>query len=138
MKSRDSLVRLKRFQVDEKRRRVAQIESMAADFLRIAADLDREIVNEEQKAGIADPLHFAYPTYARAARARRENLVRSAAELKEQLSDARAQLEEADAELTKAQGEGRRPRRLSGAGRDDGRHDGDARRRRVRVPGSEI
>ncbi len=108
MKSRDSLVRLKRFQVDEKRRRVAQIESMAADFLRIAADLDREIVNEEQKAGIADPLHFAYPTYARAARARRENLVRSAAELKEQLSDAKGQLDEANADLVKAQGlEGR-------------------------------
>ena len=108
MKSRDSLVRLKRFQVDEKRRRVAQIESMAADFLRIAADLDREIASEEQKAGIADPLHFAYPTYARAARARRENLVRSAAELKEQLSDAKGQLDEANAELVKAQGlEGR-------------------------------
>ncbi len=108
MKSRDSLVRLKRFQVDEKRRRVAQIESMAADFLRIAADLDREIAGEEQKAGIADPLHFAYPTYARAARARRENLVRSAAELKEQLSDAKGLLEEANAELAKAQGlEGR-------------------------------
>lgn len=108
MKSRDSLVRLKRFQVDEKHRRVAQIESMAADFLRIAADLDREIANEEQKAGIADPLHFAYPTYARAARARRENLVRSAAELKEQLSDAKGQLEEANVELAKAQGlEGR-------------------------------
>ena len=108
MKSRDTLVRLKRFQVDEKRRRVAQIESMAADFLRIAADLDREILSEEQKAGIADPLHFAYPTYARAARARRENLVRSAAELKEQLSDAKGQLDEANAELVKAQGlEGR-------------------------------
>ena len=108
MKSRDSLVRLKRFQVDEKRRRVAQIESMAADFLRIAADLDREIASEEQKAGIADPLHFAYPTYARAARARRENLVRSAAELKEQLSDAKGLLEEANVELAKAQGlEGR-------------------------------
>ena len=44
----------------------------------------------------------------RAARARRENLVRSAAELKEQLSDAKGQLDEANAELVKAQGlEGR-------------------------------
>lgn len=108
MKSRDSLVRLKRFQVDERRRRVAQIETMAADFLRIAADLEREIASEEQKAGITDPLHFAYPTYARAARTRRENLVRSAAELKEQLTDAKVQLEEANADLAKAQGlEGR-------------------------------
>ena len=108
MKSRDSLLRLKRFQVDEKRRRVAQIETMIAEFLRIASDLDREIATEEQKAGITDTNHFAYPTYARAARNRRENLTRSADELKEQLGDAKGQLEDALVELTKAQGlEGR-------------------------------
>ena len=39
MKSRDTLIRLKRFQVDEKRRRVAQIEMMIAEFDRMAADL---------------------------------------------------------------------------------------------------
>ena len=61
MKSRDTLIRLKRFQVDEKRRRVAQIEMMIAEFDRMAADLDREIAAEEQKAGISDPNHFAYP-----------------------------------------------------------------------------
>jgi len=108
MKSRDSLLRLKRFQVDERRRRVAQIETMIADFLRMAGDLDREIATEEQKAGITDMAHFAYPTYARAARARRENLTRSADELKEQLGEARQQVDEAMVEFTKAQGlEGR-------------------------------
>ncbi|MGD0634552.1 MAG: flagellar export protein FliJ [Beijerinckiaceae bacterium] len=108
MKSRDSLLRLKRFQVDERRRRVAQIETMIAEFLRMAGDLDREIATEEQKAGITDMAHFAYPTYARAARARRENLTRSADELKEQLGEARQQVDEATVELTKAQGlEGR-------------------------------
>ena len=108
MKSRDSLLRLRRFHVDEKRRRVAQIETMIAEFLRMANDLDREIATEEQKSGISDLAHFAYPTYARAARTRRENLGRSAAELKEQLGDAKGQLEEANAELVKAQGlEGR-------------------------------
>jgi flagellar protein FliJ len=108
MKSRDSLLRLKRFQVDEKRRRVAQIEAMTAEFLRIATDLDREIAVEEHKAGISDTGHFAYPTYARAARTRRENLLRSAEDLKEQLSAAKGQLDEAQAELAKAQGlEGR-------------------------------
>lgn len=108
MKSRDSLLRLKRFQVDDRRRRVAQIETMIAEFLRMAGDLDREIATEEHKAGITDLGHFAYPTYARAARARRENLTRSADELKEQLGDARQMLDEAIAELAKAQGlEGR-------------------------------
>ena len=105
---RDSQLRLKRFQVDEKRRRVAQIEAMIAEFTRMAGDLDREIAAEEHKAGISDITHFAYPTYARAARARRENLVRSAGELREQLGDAKAKLEDALAELSKAQGlEGR-------------------------------
>jgi flagellar FliJ protein len=38
MKSRsESLIRLRRFQVDEKRRQVAQIEAMIADFERMAA-----------------------------------------------------------------------------------------------------
>ena len=108
MKSRDSQLRLKRFQVDEKRRRVAQIEAMIAEFLRMAGDLDREIATEEHKAGIADVTHFAYPTYARAARSRRENLTRSADELKEQLGEAKGRLEDALAELSKQQGlEGR-------------------------------
>src|SRR5580704_18470023 len=67
MKSRDTLIRLKRFQVEEKRRRVRQIEMMTAEFNRMIADLDREIANEEKRSGINDPAHFAYPTYARAA-----------------------------------------------------------------------
>ena len=73
MKSRETLIRLKRFQVDEKRRRVVQIETMIADFERMASDLDREIAAEEQKANISDPAHFAYPTYAKAAAQRRDN-----------------------------------------------------------------
>jgi flagellar FliJ protein len=90
MKSRDTLIRLKRFHVDEKRRRVMQIETMIAEFDRMAVDLDREIAAEEQKAGISDLAHFAYPTYAKAARTRRDNLKRSADELKTQLQDAQA------------------------------------------------
>ncbi|RVU16610.1 flagellar export protein FliJ [Methylobacterium oryzihabitans] len=103
MKSRDTLIRLRRFQVDEKRRRVAQIESMVADFARMGADLDREIGQEEQRAGISDPAHFAYPTYARAAAQRRDNLRRSAAELETQLEEAKAALADAFEELKKVE-----------------------------------
>ena len=71
MKSRDTLIRLRRFQLEEKRRRVRQIEMMVAEFTRMIGDLDREIANEEKRAGISDPTHFAYPTYARAAVGRR-------------------------------------------------------------------
>jgi len=103
MKSRETLIRLKKFQVDEKRRRVAQIETMIAEFDRMAADLDREIKTEQDRAGIHDPSHFAYPTYAKAAIARRENLRRSAGELKQQLDDAQAALGEAFEELKKVE-----------------------------------
>jgi flagellar export protein FliJ len=103
MKSRETLIRLKRFQVDEKRRRVAQIETMIADFDRMATDLDREIAAEEHRSGISDLTHFAYPTYAKAARTRRDNLKRSADELKTQLQDAQAELGEAFEALKKVE-----------------------------------
>ena len=103
MKSRETLIRLRKFQVDEKRRRVAQIESMVADFDRMAADLDREIAAEQDRAGIHDPTHFAYPTYAKAAITRRDNLKRSADELKTQLEEARLALAEAFEELKKVE-----------------------------------
>ncbi|GLK56084.1 flagellar export protein FliJ [Methylopila capsulata] len=101
MKSRDTLLKLKRFQVDDKRRQVAQIETMIAEFERMAVDLDREILAEQEKAGIHDVAHYAYPTYAKAAKVRRDNLARSADELRGQLADAQAALAEAFEELKK-------------------------------------
>jgi flagellar FliJ protein len=103
MKSRETLIRLKKFQVDEKRRKVAQIEAMIAEFERISTELDREIKLEQDRAGIHDPAHFAYPTYAKAAIVRRENLKRSADELKVQLDEAQAMLGEAFEELKKVE-----------------------------------
>jgi flagellar protein FliJ len=103
MKSRDTLIRLKKFQVDEKRRKVAQIETMIAEFERMAVDLDREIKLEQDRAGIHDPGHFAYPTYAKAAITRRENLKRSVDELRAQLEDAKLALAEAFEELKKVE-----------------------------------
>ncbi len=103
MKSRDTLIRLKRFQVDEKRRQVTQIETMIAEFQRMASELDREIVAEQTRAGINDPTHFAYPTYARAATQRRDNLLESAENMKGQLADAQADLAEAFEEMKKVE-----------------------------------
>ncbi|HEY3642332.1 MAG TPA: flagellar export protein FliJ [Xanthobacteraceae bacterium] len=101
MKSRETLIRLKKFQVDERRRKVAQIEGMIAEFERMAGDLEREIRFEQDRAGIHDPGHFAYPTYAKAAMQRRENLQRSADDLKSQLEAAAGALAEAFEELKK-------------------------------------
>ena len=101
MKSRDSLIRLKRFHVDEKRRQVAQIEMMIAEFERLAADLDQQIRAEQERTGIHDVTHYAYPTFARAAMQRRDNLRTSTEELRAQLLDARDQLADAFEDLKK-------------------------------------
>ena len=103
MKTRENLVRLKRFQVNEKRRQLAQLELMVADFDRMANDLDAQILAEERKAGITDVNHFAYPTFAKAARQRRDNLRNSQTDMLQQKSGVEAALAEADAELAKAE-----------------------------------
>jgi flagellar protein FliJ len=103
MKSRNTLIRSKKFQVDDRRRKVAQMEAMIADFQRMAADLEREIMAEQERAGIHDPSHFAYPTYAKAAMARRENLKRSIDELVVQLGDAKVELQESCDELKRVE-----------------------------------
>ena len=103
MKSRDTLVRLKRFQVEEKRRRIAQLNAMIAEFTRMGNELDREISSEDTRANINDPNHFAYPTYARAARSRRDNITASINDLRGQLQEAETLFQEANEEFEKAQ-----------------------------------
>ncbi|WP_186388397.1 MULTISPECIES: flagellar export protein FliJ [unclassified Stappia] len=101
MKSRESLIRLKQFQVDERRRQLAQIESMVDEFKRMARELDDQILAEQERVGITDVTHFAYPTFAKAAAQRRDNLLNSAEELNGQLEAAREDLREALEELKK-------------------------------------
>lgn len=103
MKARENLVRLKRFQVNEKRKQLMQLDMMVADFERMAGELDLQIAAEEKKAGITDIGHFAYPTFAKAARQRRDNLVGSQDDLKQQRATAQALLDEAEAELARAE-----------------------------------
>ncbi len=103
MKSRENLVRLKKFQVNEKRRQLLQLDMMIADFERMAGELELQIAAEEKKAGITDIHHFAYPTFAKAARQRCENLRDSQANLVQQRGAAESVLAEAEAELSKAE-----------------------------------
>ena len=101
MRSRESLIRLHRFQVDEKRRKVTEIETMTADFRRKEAELNQQVEAEQQRSGITDVNHFAYPTFAKAAINRRENLLASIEELDRQLEEAKESLAEAYTELKK-------------------------------------
>jgi flagellar FliJ protein len=112
MKTRGSLIRLKRFAAEEKCRNLTRIEMMIREFSKDSAELDREIAAEEARAGITDPKHFAYPTYAKAAAQRRDNLRCSVEDLKLQLDDARAEYEDALADLKKMEALDERERTL--------------------------
>lgn len=89
MRSRARFVRRSEFQADDKRQRIILMERMIADLDRTAADLDREILIEQERTRNYDPEHFAYSTYAKAAILRRDNLRRSADELRTQLGKAK-------------------------------------------------
>jgi flagellar protein FliJ len=104
LKSRsESLIRLKKFQVDEKRRQVAQIEMMVNDFVRMASELDQQIEIEHTKTGISDIAHFAYSTFAKAALSRRDNLLASANDMRGKLEAAQDALAEALEDLKKVE-----------------------------------
>ena len=112
MKTRGSLIRLKRFAAEEKCRNLTRIEMMIREFSKDSGELDREIAAEEARAGITDPKHFAYPTYAKAAAQRRDNLRCSVEDLKLQLEEARAEYEDALADLKKMEALDERERTL--------------------------
>lgn len=101
MKSRDTHVRVKRFELEEKARRVAELQYMIRDFEQLAGDLERQIAAEEDRTGIRDIAHFAYSTFAKAALQRRDNLISSAAELRTKLESAEKDHDEARAQLAR-------------------------------------
>lgn len=102
MKPRETALRLKRFEAEEKARKVADLEMMIREFEVIASDLDRQIQAEEDRTGIKDPAHFSYSTFAKSAAVRRDNLRNSAGELKEKLEAAVKDRDEAADQLTRA------------------------------------
>jgi len=101
MRSKDNLLRLHRFRYEDRRRQVAEIEVMISEFLKKQDELDAHIRMEEGRNGVTDPAHFNYSTSAKASRARRDNLLRSIGELKDQLDAAKTALEEEAADLRK-------------------------------------
>lgn len=103
MRSRDTLLRLHRFRTQEKRRQAADIESMITDFMRKYDDLDTQVKIEESRNGVSDPAHFNYSLSAKAARGRRDNVMKSIAELKDQLNDARTALAGEEQDLRRAE-----------------------------------
>jgi flagellar export protein FliJ len=74
MKRADTLLRLKRFRVDELKRRMATLDGMHADAERKLADLEDSVARERQRANDTDIGRLAFPSFLRSIDTRRENL----------------------------------------------------------------
>jgi flagellar FliJ protein len=74
MNRTDTLLRLKRFRVDEMKRRIAAIDAMRTDLEHKLTDLDENVAREKQRAGDSDIGRLAFPSFLRSIDARRENL----------------------------------------------------------------
>jgi len=79
-------------QVADLKRRIPALKRLIADCDRLAADLDQEVRDEEDRVKIHEPANSAYSTYAKATASRRDNLRRSADELRAHLAKARKAL----------------------------------------------
>lgn len=102
MKARETALRLKRFELNEKARKVTDLELMIREFETIASDLDRQIQAEEDRTGIKDTRHFAYSTFAKSAALRRDNLRASIAELRVKLEMAQQDFDSVQQQLDRA------------------------------------
>jgi hypothetical protein len=101
MKSRETAIKLKRFEAEETARKVADLEHMIRELEAVATDLDRQIQAEEERTGIKDQGHYAYSTFAKSAAQRRDNLRASVAGLRLKLAAAERERDEVAEQLVR-------------------------------------
>jgi len=101
MKGLDNLIRLHRWQLNEKRRHLVELERLTQHLAARIRELEVEIRNEQQVAGSSTEAAITYGDYARAAIGRREKLDASLAELQSQRVVAKEEVAEAYRELKK-------------------------------------
>ena len=101
MKSGKSLIQRCRFEVNERRQVVAEIESMMGKCKQNVVDLEHQIEFEQERSGVDDVNHCTYPPFAKAAIQRRDNLKNSVRKLESKLEHARDHWAEAYEELKK-------------------------------------
>jgi len=103
MRSRETLLRLHRFRTEDRRRQAADIDGMIQDLTKKYDELDSHVRFEESRNGVTDPANVNYSMAAKATRGRRDNLLKSIADLKDQKAAVMVQLVDEEAELRKVE-----------------------------------
>ena len=86
MKRRDSLLRLKRFRVEDLKRRIATLDEMKADLEKKLADLDDAVTRERNRANDSDIGRLAFPSFLQSIDVRRKNIRTTMADLERERS----------------------------------------------------
>jgi flagellar export protein FliJ len=99
MNRTDTLLRLKRFRVDEMKRRISTIDAMRANLERQLTNLDEDVAREKQRANDSDIGRLAFPSFLRSVEARRENLRNTLKEIEREYESAQLDLNNAFQDL---------------------------------------
>ena len=99
MRTLETLIRVQKRQLDQLRRELAGLEQLAVDLRQQAADLEKEVVQQQGLARTTAEGAFAYPGYARQVIARREKVAASIADVDDRLAAMRERVAEAFQEL---------------------------------------
>lgn len=99
MNRTDTLLRLKRFRVDEMKRRISTIDAMRANLARQLTNLDEDVAREKQRANDFDIGRLAFPSFLRSVEARRENLRNTLKEIEREYESAQLDLNNAFQDL---------------------------------------
>jgi flagellar protein FliJ len=103
MRSRETLLRLHRFRTEERRRQASDIDGMIQDLMKKYDELDAHVRFEESRNNVTDPANVNYSMAAKATRGRRDNLLKSIADLKDQKEAVLVQLGEEETNLRKVE-----------------------------------
>ncbi len=101
MSALSNLVRISRWQLDEKRQKLADMERLREKLEADITRLDNNLEEESRAADASDEARRAFPAFAEAERGRRERLCQSIEEVDRQIEDAREEVREAFREAKK-------------------------------------
>ncbi|MBL4801485.1 MAG: flagellar FliJ family protein [Emcibacter sp.] len=95
------MIRLHKWQLDEKRRNMSELEKMRADLQQNLIDLQVELISEQKKVSASPVVSISYAGYAQQVMARRMNIVNSILEVDVSIEGMKDELADAFKELKK-------------------------------------
>ena len=114
MKRRDTMLRLKRFRVDDLKRRLGTLDEMKADLDKKLTDLDDSVAREKQRANDSEIGRLAFPSFLQSIEVRRVNIRATMKELERERATVQEELAAAFQDLKSFElAEQERERRVS-------------------------